>query len=511
MTPQSVSARVLARRLAMQAVYQIEMAGQEPDVVKKQFRQEDAFGRADADYFDLLVDASREHTGEINKKISEISATEISRIDPVERAILRNAVYEMLYIDDIDDAVVITEAVRLAKKFGSVGSYRFVNSALHRLSVGGESLSVGGESLSEKEIIRSFFTPPVGDHFPTDHKHPRPMSPMSKHTILGPGDDAAVIDVGSEERLLCCTDTLVEGVHFLPDTPAVAVGHKALAVSLSDMAAMGAIPKWATVALTVPHNDRAWFADFSDGLFRLAEVYETDIIGGDLTRGKLTVTTQVIGVAEGEIMLRSGAHPGDGIYVTGHIGGAAMAWRHPDHLDTISKESGESAMECVRRMRYPQPRVRAGTIIARYASAGIDISDGLLKELREITGGYGAEIHIDRLPLNRVCEQFCTRTGDYTTPLAGGDDYELLFTMPEEHEEALTGQLCKYSEETRAQDTNVQNKQRDPHDNVLAVTRIGRVTASPGLTALLEGKPYALPECPGFDHFKQPDKIRSDD
>ena len=297
-------------------------------------------------------------------------------------------------------------------------------------------------------------------------------------TLIGPGDDAAVVRVaaGDAGRVVCSTDTLLEGAHFAKGMPADALGRKALAVNLSDFAAMGATPKWALVALTTPDADKAWCKAFASGFFSLADRYGVDLVGGDLTRGPLTVTVQLLGVQEGPILRRTGAQAGDRIYLSGDIGDAAIAFSGVADAALTARAK--------RRLDYPEPRVRAGCAIARHATAGIDVSDGLLKDLGCLVGDCGAEIHIDRLPLGEACAQYCAASGDYAPALTGGDDYELLFTAPSASEDALREAVGGL-----------------PEEDAVALTHIGDIVASPGVRIMLEGREHETPERLGFDHF----------
>ncbi|HYQ72938.1 MAG TPA: thiamine-phosphate kinase, partial [Gammaproteobacteria bacterium] len=212
-------------------------------------------------------------------------------------------------------------------------------------------------SETEFDIIRRYFTRQTVRH---------------EAVLTGIGDDAAVLQVPKDRELLVCIDTLVAGVHFPPDTPAAAIGHKALAVNLSDLAAMGADPAWATLALTLPEPDPVWLEAFAGGFLALAGHHGVQLIGGDTTRGPLSVTVQAHGLAPpGQALRRTGAKPGDRIYVTGTLGDAGLALRLPEAART----------ELRARLDYPEPRLEAGRRLRGLASAVIDISDGLLADL----------------------------------------------------------------------------------------------------------------------------------
>ena len=233
-------------------------------------------------------------------------------------------------------------------------------------------------ALSEFDIIRYFFDRPQAADGRSD-------------VLLGIGDDAAVVTVPDDHDLVLCMDTLVAGVHFPEDTSPGAIGHKALAVNLSDLAAMGAEPAWFTLSVTLPHADADWLAAFAQGMFRLADHYRVQLVGGDVTRGPLSVTVQAHGlVPRGRALRRSGAAVGDRIYVTGTLGDAGLALH----------QGAEQAPALRQRLDYPSPRVEAGLALRGLASAAIDISDGLLADLGHLLedGRQGAMLEVDDLP-----------------------------------------------------------------------------------------------------------------
>ena len=249
--------------------------------------------------------------------------------------------------------------------------------------------------------------------------------------VLGIGDDAAVIEPPAGQQLVVAIDTLVAGVHFPLDTDPYDIGWKALAVNLSDLAAMGAQPAWLTLALTLEHNDEDWLAAFSRGLADLAGQSGLQLVGGDTTRGPLTVTVQVAGyLPPGQALTRQGATPGDEIWVSGTLGDAALGLR----IAQGALDAGEAAKETLcRRLNRPQPRLALGIALRGMASSCIDISDGLLADLGHLcmAADCGASLQYADLPLSSVARELIesdSRLGDL--PLIGGDDYELCFTMP---------------------------------------------------------------------------------
>jgi len=250
---------------------------------------------------------------------------------------------------------------------------------------------------------------------------------------LDVGDDCALLRVPAGRELAVGIDTLVAGVHFLPDCDPEALGWKALAVSLSDLAAVGAEPAWATLALTLPAADEAWLAAFVRGLGELAAAEDVRLVGGDLTRGPLTITVQAHGfVPVGHALRRDGARLGDLICVSGALGDAGLALRHLKH--------GEPPGDYLRRrLERPVPRIVLGEVLRGLATSAIDLSDGLVSDLGHVLAGSGcaARVELERLPLADQVAAVVAADHDWSLPLAAGDDYELCFTLPA----AAAGQL----------------------------------------------------------------------
>jgi len=250
------------------------------------------------------------------------------------------------------------------------------------------------------------------------------------------GDDAAVINIPTGKQLVTCIDTLISGVHFPETTSAHAIAYKSLAVNLSDIAAMGAVPKWFTLAITLPDFNPDWLKAFSTGLKVLAEQSGCYLIGGDTTRGPLSISIQVLGLVEKETaLLRSQAQAGDRIYVSGTLGDAAVGLKC--YQDSVILDN-ELAAYCIKRLNYPTPRLQLGKIIRDTAHACIDVSDGLLQDLSHIleASGVGATLDLTNIPLSEPLKTF-DRTDALNYALTGGDDYELLFTLPEKLESRL--------------------------------------------------------------------------
>jgi thiamine-monophosphate kinase len=313
---------------------------------------------------------------------------------------------------------------------------------------------------NEFELIERYFRTAVGND-----------------VLLGIGDDAAIIDV--REPIVVAVDTLVGGVHFPPDLAARSVGHRALAVNLSDLAAMGAKPRWATLALTLPDADERWIEEFAAGFFALAERYGVSLVGGDTTRGPVTITVQLLGtLAGGAVLKRSGGRPGDDVYVTGTLGDGAAAVP----ILALGSASRTPAQEqLVERFCYPSARVAAGIALAPLASAAIDISDGLVADLGHLCeqSACGADVEIERLPISPALRAAFSTSQAEDFALGGGDDYELCFTASPERAAEVAAVL---------------------QENATAFARIGRLTEGQGVTCRRAGHPVAI-RMSGYAHF----------
>ena len=313
--------------------------------------------------------------------------------------------------------------------------------------------------------------PPLSEFHIID-KYFAHLAPDRDDVVLGIGDDCALLKPRPDQHLAVTVDTLVAGRHFLPDVEPESLGHKVLAVSLSDLAAMGATPAWATLALTLPAVNPDWLQAFANGFSALANRYQLALVGGDTTRGPLSITVQAHGLVKGaQALRRDGASAGDLVYVTGTLGDAALALR-----------SNQASAEVQYRLHWPQPRIAQGQALAGLASAAIDISDGLLADLGHVckASGAGAEIHCKALPLSKEVAGSVEQSGDWSLPLAGGDDYELCFTLPEGKRQQLEEQFG---------------------ENGWPLWQIGMVKEAGGVTAVLEdGTVYQSPVT-GFDHF----------
>ena len=300
------------------------------------------------------------------------------------------------------------------------------------------------------------------------------------NAVLGVGDDCALVDVSNGMDLAVSMDTMVSGTHFFPDVDPEHLGHKALAVNLSDMAAMGALPYWAMLAVTLPNVDHAWLAAFAKGFFDLAQEYNVSLIGGDTTRGPLALTVTIMGeVPAGAALKRSGAKVGNDVWVSGNVGDAALAVAHR-HGKVVLDEP--DYREAVMRLYEPTPRVALGQALRGLATAAIDISDGLLADLTHICrlSGVGATVELNNVPVSSIgARHFETEEGRNAI-LAGGDDYELVFTAhPNSREsiEDLTEMLG------------------------VPLSRIGQIRRGKGVSLLgADGKAVKI-DGRGYDHF----------
>ena len=306
----------------------------------------------------------------------------------------------------------------------------------------------------------------------------------TRHTLLGVGDDAALIRPRRGHVLAISADMLVEGRHFFKGADPEALGHKTLAVNLSDLAAMGATPRWATLALALPKADAHWLAAFSRGFMRLAHAHDVDLIGGDTTRGSLNLCVQIMGeVPAGKSLRRSGARAGDDVWVSGTLGDAALAVAARSKKIIIKKQQLISASL---RLDKPSPRVAMGNALRGVARSAIDISDGLLADLGHLCeqSRVAAVVEWDALPRSTLMRAMASDAVVQNAVLAGGDDYELCFTAP----------VAKRSAVQRA-GTRTRTK----------VTRIGRIVHAPaGATGVVvvdsDGLPLRILKR-GFDHF----------
>jgi thiamine-monophosphate kinase len=269
-------------------------------------------------------------------------------------------------------------------------------------------------ALSESELITRYF---------------RKCGAQRRDVTLGVGDDAAVLECPPGMQLVATTDTLVAGVHFPSTVPAAAVGHRALAVNLSDLAAMGARPAWALLALTLPEADEQWLTEFAAGFGALARAHDVALVGGDTTRGPLAVTVQLLGhVPHGRALTRAGGRPGDALYVSGSPGDAGAGLAIEQGRLAAPADAAPYLRE---RFLLPTPRVALGERLRGYARACIDVSDGLLGDAGKLAGasGVGLEIAFADLPVSRPLVVALGPDAARELALTAGDDYELLFAV----------------------------------------------------------------------------------
>jgi len=297
--------------------------------------------------------------------------------------------------------------------------------------------------------------------------------------LLGVGDDAALLEVPPGRALVAAVDTLVEGRHFLPGAPPESIGHQALAVNLSDLAAMGAEPAWALLSLSLPAAEEAWLARFSAGLYGLAEQHGVALVGGDTVRGPLVVTVTALGFVVPQMALRrDGARPGDVLYVSGWPGEAAAG------LEQLQRAPATGdADPLVRRYRYAEPRLALGRALAGRASSAMDVSDGLYGDLQKLCAASGAAARLDleRLPISTELARRQARPDCERLVLFGGDDYELLFTVPPDRVASVEAELAATQ-------------------GAIAVHRIGMIEAGAGVRCVRDGRVEIL-HGGGYDHF----------
>lgn len=315
--------------------------------------------------------------------------------------------------------------------------------------------------MGEFDLIAEYFTRPA------------------RRAALGVGDDCALLRVGAGQQLAVSSDMLVEGRHFLSTVPPDRLGHKALAVNLSDLAACGARPLAFTLALALPRADRAFLAPFAQGLLALADAHDIELVGGDTTAGPLNICITVFGeVPVGQALLRSGARAGDRLWVSGRLGDARLALEA--FRGTLALP-GEDFTAVRAAMETPSPRVALGLALRGIASSAIDLSDGLLGDLGHVleASGVGATVECHALPRSGVLARQ-PAAWQQTCLLAGGDDYELLFTAPADQDVAVQAAALRAGVE---------------------VSPVGRIESERGLRVVdAQGRPVQVAER-GFDHF----------
>ena len=308
----------------------------------------------------------------------------------------------------------------------------------------------------------------------------RHFSRATPGAVLGVGDDCALLQPSAGMQLAVSTDTLVADVHFFADADPQQLGWKSLAVNLSDLAAMGATPRWATLALTLPEVDDDWLAAFATGLYRCADRFGVGLVGGDTTRGALSLTLTVIGeVPPNQALRRDGAQAGDDIWVSGTLGDAALALAALQGRVNLT-DADLAALAA--RLHAPTPRVELGLALRGLAHSAIDVSDGLLADLGHILtrSGVGAVVEYAHLPLGEILHDYAAHPAFDDCVLGGGDDYELCFTAPVAHRQALDEIAARLD---------------------VRLTAIGSIRAEPGLTVRdAHGQALDMRHT-GYDHF----------
>lgn len=320
--------------------------------------------------------------------------------------------------------------------------------------------------MSEQEIIAQYFS----------------YHQFSDNVDIGIGDDAAVVTPPINSKLVITTDTLNEGVHFHPSCLPEHIGHKSLAVNLSDLAAMGAAPLWATMNLSVPKISQDWFKRFSKGLFALANQHNIKLIGGDIVKGPLSISMQVIGyLSSKNVLTRANAEVDDLIFVSGTVGDAALGLKLQDSLKDLDL-SQEDKDYVAKRFNTPEPRINLALELVKFANAAIDISDGLLIDLQRIlsSSNVGAVINIDKVPLSKAGQKQVKSTKDWLLSLSGGEDYEIIFTVNERY-------------------TNEINQLSNAVD--CPISLIGKIVQDKHLKLLRHGNLFTFPNKLGFEHF----------
>ncbi|WNC71319.1 thiamine-phosphate kinase [Thalassotalea psychrophila] len=318
--------------------------------------------------------------------------------------------------------------------------------------------------MKEFELIKEFFT----------------AQPVSRKDVaMGIGDDCALIRANDNKLIAVTTDTLVAGVHFPLNTPARAVGHKAVAVNLSDIAAMGAEPAWISVAITLPEVDEEWLREFTAGMFELTEYFNVQLIGGDTTQGPLSITITAQGlVPEDKALCRNGAQNGDYLFVTGDFGDAGLA------LAAINGQIKLNETDFARvkaKLDYPQPQVLVGQMIREFATSAIDVSDGLLADLGHIcrASTLGVAINVEDIPLSKALTDNLSAEDAINMALTSGDDYQLIFSVPATNKVGIETAMA--------------------HANV-AFNCIGQLNTSEEINLTYKKKPFVVKKV-GFEHF----------
>lgn len=308
------------------------------------------------------------------------------------------------------------------------------------------------------------------------------LGPNHQDTILGVGDDAAIISVPADMELAISVDTMVAGVHFYPDASPESLAHKLLAVNLSDMAAMGAIPKWATLSLTIPDVNRAWLSSFSNALRQNSILHGVQVVGGDTTQGPLSLSINIMGLLpKGKALCRHGAELQDDVYVSHYLGDAALGLLCVQNKLDLGVTFNN---ELIAALERPIPRVALGQSLLPLASSCLDVSDGLVGDLEHICerSDVSVTLEVDKIPLSNAYKQYVKQGGDLNLALNGGDDYELAFTANAAHRKEIQNLAANLG---------------------LTLSRIGQVAlkAEQKVSLIKNGHPYKLEDSNSFEHF----------
>ena len=468
----AVSARHYARLGVVQFLYAWNVQEQSLSGAQEQILLDsEVLMYGDMRYLQKLLNSIPPKIPKIDSILSGAMHRKLEHIDPVELSILRLGVYELMEEPDVPKKVVTNECVELSKEFGNPGSYKFINGTLDKIAFGDSSneqsadQTVNGSSkISELDLIKKYFTR---------------SNAKFENVVKGVGDDSAIVGIPAGKQLIVSTDTLLENIHFPVSTKGSDIGYKSLAVALSDLAAMGASPEFATLNLSLPRADENWLEQFSTGFFEIADEFGVALIGGDTVRGPMGITVTVMGsIDEGASLMRKGAQPGDGIYVTGTLGDAALGLMiSGGRLQTSEKD----ANYLKKRLNRPTPRIAAANELRKFSSSAIDISDGLIADLNHILveNEVGAEINLKHIPLSEAYKRHLSAIG-WDPAISHGDDYELCLTIPEAAESGLVSRMNRLG---------------------FQIARIGKITSESGLTILeTPNKAYRTEES-GYSHF----------
>ncbi len=319
--------------------------------------------------------------------------------------------------------------------------------------------------MSEQELIEKYFS-----------QHQTACESVQ----VSVGDDAAIVNPPKESRLVITTDTLNSGIHFFTDSNAKFLGHKSLAVSLSDIAAMGAMPLWSTLNLSLPEIDHEWLKNFSDGLYEQADAHNVKIVGGDIVRGPLSITVTIIGYLKLEQhLLRSNCEINDLIYVTGYLGDAAFGLKLLKDNINIDKKDREYFLT---HFQQPKPRLDVSQHLANISKSAIDISDGFLLDMHRMLSmsKKGAVIDVNKIPISKPLEKYLNQFITLDEVLTGGEDYELIFTIKPDDKDKLENCFSEHK---------------------IIITQIGEIVTGSSMNLLRDNTPINLPKHFGFDHF----------